>query len=270
MGFPGQLFGHDPPIAELFLWQHGPHREGLGLIADKFLFPLTRWNVRYESFLIGGCILTAMLLALRLKKQLFGRVDYWDAIIPLIFLTLAQYETMEITPNPAYSAFPLLLLMLYLLSLLARNEFAGYALVLVLNFLLIFTGFGIFMGPITIGLFAAACYRSLRPTSQVPFAAPAIGLSIACASFASFFHGYKFVPAVDCFVFPHHPLGDYPWFVGLMFSTFTGLRSPIWLVSTLGVALLTLAVFLFVQELRGAATCGTRLKSRWAERRKRI
>jgi hypothetical protein len=251
--FLASFFDHDPTIAELFFWQHGPHREGIGLIADKVLYPLTAWNVRFECFMIGGCIVVAMLLALLLKKRLFGRLAYSDALIPLIFLTLAQYETVIITPNPSYSGFPLLLLMLYLLALLQRNYLARYGLVLTVNFLLIYTGFGVFMGVITIGLFALACYWSLRGTVAVPLAVPAAGLLIAGISLASFFLHYKFEPAVDCFVFPYHPLGNYPWFVALMFSTFAGIRSPIVFVSILGAILLAFAVFIFGVELRRAA-----------------
>jgi hypothetical protein len=33
------FFRHQPSIAELFFLQHGPHREGIGLIADKYLYP---------------------------------------------------------------------------------------------------------------------------------------------------------------------------------------------------------------------------------------
>lgn len=251
--FLSSFFDHDPTIAELFFWQHGPHREGIGLIADRFLYQLTAWNVRFECFLIGGCIIVAMLLALLLKKRLFGRLEYSDSLIPMIFLTLAQYETVLITPNPAYSGFPLLLMMLYLLAVLQRNDLVRYGLVLIINFLLTFTGFGVFMGVITIGLFAFACYWSWRGIVTLPLIAPAVGFLIACVSFASFFVRYKFAPAVDCFVFPYHPLVDYPWFVALMFSTFAGLRSPIVLVTILGAILLGFALYIFGAGLRRVA-----------------
>ncbi len=257
--FLSAFFDHDLTIAELFFWQHGPHREGVGLIADKFLYSLTAWNARSECFMIGACIVAAMLLALLLKRRLFGRLEYSDAIIPILFLTLAQYETVVITPNPAYSGFPLLLLMLYLLALLQKNDLVRYGLVLIVNFLLIYTGFGVFMGPVTIGLFAVACGWSWRGTAAVPLKVAVAGLLIACFSLASFFFHYKFEPAVDCFVFPYHPLAHYPWFVTLMFSTFAGVRSPILFVSILGAILLCSAIFIFGVELWRA----TRAPGRW-------
>jgi len=96
---------HSPGISELFFFRWGPHREGVGLILNKVIYPLTAWNTRIESLMIGGAIFVAMLLAILLKHKLFGRVDYSDIAIPLMFLTLDQWETMVGTPNPAHSAF---------------------------------------------------------------------------------------------------------------------------------------------------------------------
>jgi hypothetical protein len=79
------FFRHQPGLAELFFLQHGPHREGIGLLADSFLYPLTHWNARVDSFIIGGCIFAAMLLALRLKCKLFGALSYSDVVIQSSF-----------------------------------------------------------------------------------------------------------------------------------------------------------------------------------------
>jgi hypothetical protein len=216
----GAFFRGNPSIVTLFTWQHGPHREGLGLLLDKFLFPLTRWNTRADVFVIGACIFAAMILALLLKRRLFGAIAYYDVAIPALFLTLAQCEKIVADPNPAYAGFPLLLIMLYCHALLLRNLVLRYALVLVLNFLLIYTGFGVFMGPITIGVFILEWTRSIRRVSDVPLSIPLAALIISALSFASFFFHYKFWPAVDCFRFPYHPAWHYPWFVAIMFSRF--------------------------------------------------
>lgn len=247
-----RFFDGDPGFAEVFFLQHGPHRLGLGLIATKFLYPLTDWNVRCESFMIGGCIFVAMLLALLLKKRLFGRLDYSDAFIPAMFLTLAQYETVIGTPIAAHSTFPLLLTMLYGLALLRQNYLWRYGLVLLVNVLSIYTGFGVFMGAITIGLFALFCYWRWRGVISVPPVAPISGLLVACASLASFFVNYEFQPAVDCFEFPYHRLVDYPRFVALMFSTFTGIRSPTRFATILGMAILLPAIFILGDTIRRA------------------
>lgn len=244
------FFEHDPSVGELFLLQHGPHREGIGLILDKYLYPLTAWNSRVDSFLIWGCVIAAMLLALLLKKRLFGRLDYWDALIPVMFLTLAQFATFTMTPNPAYSGFPLLLMMLYVLAQFIRNEWVKSGAILAINFLLIYTGFGVLMGVVTVGLFALMCYRRMRGFVSIPAVIPIAGLLIAGASLASFFYRYKFDPAVDCFAFPHYPLSDYPKFVAVMFSSFLDVHGPRSLVLILGASIVLFAVYVLALEFR--------------------
>src|SRR5580692_1317619 len=119
--FLSLFFKDNPGLGQLFLYQHGPHREGLGLVVDSFLYPATRWNTRAESFFIGGCIFAAALVALLLKYRLFGRLSYADVAIPLIFLTMAQYEGIIGIPNAAYGGLPLLLILCYCLALTAHR-----------------------------------------------------------------------------------------------------------------------------------------------------
>lgn len=215
------FFRGNATILELFTWQHGPHREGIGLIPDKFLYPITAWNVRGDAFIIGGCIFAAMLLALLLKRRLFGSLSYFDIAIPLLFLTLNQFETLIGVPNPAYAGFPLLLIVIYChILVLQRHLVFKYAALLLTNFLLIFTGFGIFMGAVTLVILALECYRSARGFSSVPLRAPLAALILGMLSLASFFVDYKFSPAIDCFQFPYHPVANYGWFVVILFSRF--------------------------------------------------
>jgi hypothetical protein len=216
------FFRHQAGIAELFFLEPagGPEREGLGLMADKFLYPITHWNARVDSFLIGGIIVVAMLLALQLKRKLFGAIAYSDIAIPVIFLTLVQFETLIGTPNAAHAALPLLLTMLYCLALLGHRWLLRYSLILGLNFLLVFTGFGIFMGGVTVGVFLLECYWSWRRMTSVPFGQALAGLIVAAASLASFFIHYTFSSGVDCFALPHSHLLEYPEFMALIFSAF--------------------------------------------------
>jgi len=240
----GAFFRGNPGIVELFTWQHGPHREGVGLLLDKFLFPLTRWNTRVDAFVIGVCVFAAMVLALMLKHKLFGTISYCDVAIPALFFTLAQCEKIVADPNPAYAGFPLLLIMLYCHALLQRNLLLRYLLVLALNFLLIYTGFGVFMGPVTIGVFILECTRSIRRVSDVSWPLPFAALIISALSLASFFVHYKFWPAVNCFRFPYHPLWHYPWFVAIMFSRFVIGAKGIALATLVGIPIAAIVVVL--------------------------
>jgi hypothetical protein len=225
--------GTTDPMA-LFLWQHGPHRMGLGLISSNLLYRPTHWNTRAESFMIGGCIFAALLIAIWLKKALFGPITYFDVAIPLIFLNLMQYETLIGTPNPAYSAIPLLLILLYCAILLLENSFLRCALLLEVSFCLIYTGFGLFMGGITIGVFALYFYWRVRRMSDIPQWLPIAGFLLAGVSLGSFFVHYTFSPAVACFDPSHQDFKSYPWFMALMFSAFFGPTRPVSLVSVGG------------------------------------
>jgi len=242
------FFSRQANVASLFFLEHAPHREGVGLLPDLLLYPLSHWNSRVDSFAIGGAIFVAMLIALRLKCRLYGPLSYSDVAIPLIFLTVTQYETLVITPNPSHSGFPLLLIMGYCLALVAHSWLLRYALILSLNFFLIYTGFGIFMGAVSIGLFLLECYWSWRRFTSVPFLRPFTGLVLAAASVASFFVHYVFQPAVSCFQLPHNNWLNYPQFMGLMLSGFVVPR-PL-NVSTemivLGIAILLLMVMAFI------------------------
>ena len=234
------FFRHQPSVAELFFWQHGPHREGLGLLPDIFLFPLTHWNARVDAFIVGGGIFAAMLLALLLKYKLFGRVEYSDVSIPLIFLTLQQSEAMVGTPNPAYSAFPLMLIMLYCLALRVQNRLLRYSLLVGLNFLLIYTGMGLFMGVVTIAVFLIESYRNWRYATSIAFGEAMVGWVASIGSLASCFFHYTFSPYADCFEIPRRHLLQYLELTALMFAAFAVPR-PLhvsWRMAFLGVAIL--------------------------------
>jgi hypothetical protein len=240
----GPFFAGNPPLLKLFQQQNGPHREGIGLLADKFLYPITQWNTRVDAFLIAGCIAGATILALLLKKRLFGAITYSDIAIPALGFTLAQCEKIVADPNPAYAGFPLLMIMLFCHALLQTSRFWKYASVLVLNFLLIYTGFGFFMGPVTLGVFFLEFYQSWRRSARSAMLASLAGMLIAALSLASFFVRYTFWPAVDCFKFPYHPIWHYPWFVAIMFSRFViGTKSlPFATIVGVPVALAALAL----------------------------
>jgi hypothetical protein len=242
------FFNRQANVASLFFLEHAPHREGIGLLPNLLLYPLSHWNSRVDSFVIGGAIFAAMMIALRLKCRLYGPLSYSDVAIPLIFLTATQFETLVITPNPSHSGFPLLLIACYCLALVARNWLLRYALILSLNFLLIYTGFGIFMGVVTIGLFLFECYWSWRRFTSVPFLRPFTALLLAIVSLASFLFHYVFQPAANCFQLPHNNWLNYPQFMGLMLSGFVVPR-PL-KVSTemivLGAAILFLMLIVFI------------------------
>jgi hypothetical protein len=249
--FLSPLFEGRTGFFDLFFQQHGPHREGLGLVATGLLYSMTHWNTRAEAFMVGAFVFAAMLLALLLKRKLFGGLSYWDVTIPAIFLTLVQNETFLGAINPAFSSLPLLLIMLYCLVLIQRKSMVRYGLLLLFNILLIYTGFGFFMGLVTLGLLALEWYRAWRKYSEISPSIPAWSLVVAAVSLASFFVKYVPLTAVECFQFPYYPLFSYPWFMAVIFSAFLGPRGPVILITAAGaIALLFVAGVLALQIAR--------------------
>jgi hypothetical protein len=115
------LFTH-ASLWRIFTWQHGPHREGIGLVLDKFVLDWTHWSNRAEALLIVAALLTAASVAVWLKVRIFGKLEYTDAGIPCLFLTLAPIDILIGVPNPSHSAFPELLIMLYCLAWLMHRS----------------------------------------------------------------------------------------------------------------------------------------------------
>jgi hypothetical protein len=182
---------------EMFHWQHGPHRQGLGAIVSYLVEPHFRWNSRTESFLVGIIIMLAGICALWLKHRLFGAFSFSDVCIPLIFFVPSQFETLFMTANLSHGPMPLILILLYCLSWTIPKPLPRYIFVLLINFLTIYTGFGIFLGIITPIALVADYYFNQRHLKTGKFYLFA-SLILSLASFGSFFVQYAFVTSANC------------------------------------------------------------------------
>src|SRR5438477_630180 len=76
------------------------------------------------------------------------------------FLGLGHYEMYLGSHNPAPQVFPLLLTVLYGLAWTCKDLHRRYFLVLTATFLLIFSGYGFFMGVVTPVIFMVLTLRS--------------------------------------------------------------------------------------------------------------
>lgn len=216
-------------VWKMFRWQYGPHRQGLGALLQKLIDPRIHWNSRYEAFAIGAILFVAAVLALLLKMRLVGGIRYADIFIPLLFLTPLQYERLIAAINPTQGPLPLVLALGYCFCWLIRSAPAKYICLLLVNFLLIYTGYGMFFGFITPGLLALDYYVHIgQPGGRQPGPRgrlwSAAALAISLVSLASFFVDYKFQPAVHCFSpAPKNP-ADYLRYIGMMFAHVGGFR----------------------------------------------
>ena len=210
------LFEHRS-LWQIFRFQHGPHRQGLGGILAALVDPWFRWNSRTEAFLATALVAIAALGMLYLKYRLFGAISWTDAAIPMIAFTPAAWEALWTTVNFAHGTLPVLLIVLYCIVWTWRNERTKYALITLLNFVTLYTGFGLFIGLLTPVLLFAR-YRENRKS----YILTCLVVSIACL--ASFFVGYKNEDASGCAsLFSASPV-DYFRFLCLMFATPLGIR----------------------------------------------
>jgi len=182
---------------EMFRWQHGPHRQGLGALVTYLIEPHFQWNSRCDSFIAGILVALATLFALALKKRLSGAITLFDVAIPLIFLTPLQYEALFITANPTQGPLPLLLLLTYCAAWTVPSLGLRYTLVLLINFAAIHTGYCFFLGVITPVAVVLDYWLAAR-AAPARKACLAIGLAASLLSLWIFFTGYVFKTEVDC------------------------------------------------------------------------
>jgi hypothetical protein len=208
--FYGGLF-YDRSWADLFVWQHNSPRMGVGFFFIRLIADGTQWDARAQDFFVGILLIVCALAAILLKVRLTGTLDVFDAAIPFLVLSLRQYEQLVSVGNPSIEVLPLLLLLVFALALQIRNCRARYAALLGINFLMIYTGYGIFLAPITPVVIVLDLWRD--PRERVVKLA---GLGIALLSLGSFFINWIPTSAALCVVQP--TLLAYPAFAASMYG----------------------------------------------------
>ena len=202
---------------ELFRWQHGPWRQGAGILS-YLLAEQTNWDSRAESFFIGVLVWLAMLAALWLKQRLFGELRLSDIAIPLIILTPTQFQTYVGAVSSAPTTFPMLLIVLFCLAWTVKRKPWRIVLVLVFNFLLVNTGYGLFVGGITLALFAIESWNNRKQRQDL--AAAFSGLIVSALTVLAFVIDYDLEHFSGSVGHQVTRLWDYPLFAGLMLGRF--------------------------------------------------
>jgi hypothetical protein len=198
-----------------------------------------------------------------LKKRLYGTFSTLDVVIPAILFIPGQWATWFNVANFAHGPFPLLLILLYCGSWTIRRRVVRYPLILFINFLSIYTGFGIFLGVLT-PILLLVDYWANTPQSRLPGVYFISAILLSGASLASFFVGYKFWPASQCFSLQLQSPVSYLAFVALMFASFFGLKDvtvPMQVIGTMIVAVVLVSMIvsiwlLFRQKTTNFADAG--------------
>lgn len=218
--FYSPLF-YDSSLWELFAWQHGPHRQGVGMLVIALLAETSGWDVRVDAYAVAVLLCLAGGCAYFLKHRLFGKLSFSDIYISLLFLSMIQYENIVVVPNISYAGFPLLLLMVYACCQLVNDTTKRIVSTLGLTFLMTFTGFGMFIFPLTTVVLLREHFF-LRSFPKVGF----LWMSLAALALIawSFSLGYRFDPAIPGFAITLEYVLLYPLFVSLMLAMFFGIH----------------------------------------------
>ena len=251
--FLDPLFEERGPLDQ-FLWQHGPHRQGLGGLAYGVLHPATRWSARAEAFVAWAAIAVAAALALRLKLRLAGRLDPADLFVGLAVLTVGSSSLFVGAQNLAHGPIPILLVIAA--AALARSPVRGRALaaLTLVGALATFTGFALLLVPPLAVLFALEAVVRLR--GREPLGGIAAALAALVLSGALFLVDYRWLPASDCLEDESVGLGEAASFLGAMSGRAWGVYGD----RVLPTARLALGVALFLLVAAGAVRSAIALR----------
>ncbi|HEY1792670.1 MAG TPA: hypothetical protein VGG34_07110 [Opitutaceae bacterium] len=227
--------------------QHGPHREGIGLVLTRLLAATSGWDSRWDAYAAGLLVVAACGAALLLGRRFAARRRLLVlAAVPPLVMSAHQYEAFLGPVNLSYGPIPLLLLMALCLAWFAASDLQRYLWAGALTFLLVFSGFGLFAGLLTPVLAAVDCVRAARAGNRRRAAAAAAAIALTAAAWALFAHGYVFEPAASGFRFPYERPSQYFVFVAKMFGNLSG--TPALSPASLGIG--------GVAALAAAAVCG--------------
>jgi hypothetical protein len=224
-------------IVDIFRWQHGWHRQGLGGIAMWLFEPMTRWNMRADAYLAVVILALACAAALLLKRRLFGPITYADVTIPLLFFTPTQYENLIGPLNLAYAPFPTLLIVLFCLAWTITNDRWRCAALLVAHLLCTYTGFALLLGVMAPLLFSI---EFLRTRKWVPLSC----LVISVLTLVSYGLGLQPWPESEVCHLVAQKASEYPIFLLMLFSKIVQAVQPISVIC-FGAAIAAGIVFAF-------------------------
>ncbi len=207
------LFQDHTGWLELFLRQHGPHRQGLAFVMTAAVMDWAQWDTRVEGLWIASWLVVAAVMGVAWKRRLTGRFDWVDLWLPLALLSLRQCETVLLVPNLSHSVFPLVLLlaMAWLLAgSMSRWRWIGWA---GLGGVALFTGFGIMAWVAAGWLVLLRVVRILWIRKGQSWTGPVGAAALLALALVGFLQDYRWGLGGEGAEYPHWPLWEYPQFV---------------------------------------------------------
>ncbi|MBI1861599.1 MAG: hypothetical protein HYR96_11845 [Deltaproteobacteria bacterium] len=246
-----EAYFNNTGLVDLFRWQHGPHRQGLGGLVMKAIDSLSGWDTRVESFACTGFFVFSAGLALWLKRRLSGRWHYTDALIALIFLRISIWEALFGTVNLAHGAIPLMLVLIFALALSYPASVGRQMVLVVVDGLATFTGFGICLGLIGPVIFSAQFWYARKDPRSGWLLAGSVVASLLFLGL--FFTNYRSIPSAECFVFPDPKPWRYVLFLGGQMASAIGVYNHRAIPIVIGLIVASFLVRLFTRTIQNKA-----------------
>lgn len=219
------IFIHGGDWLDFFLYQHGPHRQGVSFVLTKLIYEATDWNIRVEGFFTAGVVSATAFILLTALRRINGRLNLLDAGILVLVLTPLFYENMVLVPNASHSIFPLFLLSIFLYVQTIASSSLRTLLTIATNFLLIFTGFGLLVGVAVIlwQIYEVGCLGMQKDRKN--FSLALVNALATLFFLALFFVSYVHNPDIGCYQFPHDKPEEYLLFVSYLLGFFGGIHA---------------------------------------------
>jgi len=211
------MFNGEGPLSA-FMYQHGPHRQGLGGALSYWLAQTSGFSVIAESYMISLFLIASAVLGIGLKQRLSNQISLSDISIPLIFLNPLQIETVITSPNLSHSILPLFLCLALSHCWITRNARIRCIAAPICATLCLFTGFGVFVYLSFLILFIADWVRMPGLSHDTSQNHRIIAVFILIIPLSLFAYGYRWDPANPDAHFPHYPLTDYLIFLGHLYG----------------------------------------------------
>jgi hypothetical protein len=205
-----------------FDWQHGPHRQGVGGLLLAWVLGATRWSMRAEALACALLVITAAALAWATIRRTTGASSWTDVCAPLLCLGSGLDEIYVGASNPAHGPVPMALVFGLALAWTLRTPMRRAVVCGVLGAFCVFTGFGFFVGLVQPLLFAAEWVHARGDARRR--SAATVGFVLCALTLVAFFHGWRFLPAVECFQFPHPRPLEYLDYLGFVLSRPLGMH----------------------------------------------
>lgn len=203
----------------IFDYQHGHHRMGLGGLVIWAVNTLTHWNLSVLSMVTMVGIFQIAMLLLWVARTLNGRVVFADACIFVSVLTLTQLEMLLANQEIAQVVVPSLLMLAYAIVWSAPVSAVKVLSLSVLQFVLLFSGYGVTFFPATVALIVGSI---LRPHRLMPYLPATFLFMTSAVSSGIYFYGLHLEMYTPYLRFDPMAMIQYVFNFGAMFSGVPG------------------------------------------------